>query len=199
MIFCNTENIIEIGLARKKGTQYSSTHPEFLQCKNYDRQKKDSCVLLTSATVVKGSIEKQGYKNRYLSANMDVSFPGPKQLRIEIPKDDECWRLTTKVQQAYMQLKNQIDLKMEDGQGPYRIAVFNDDDNVKDWKEKFREWDKQSSINGQYCYNLLRVGKRVFVKPRIQCISLDFVRIPATYPTLPKTMTQFISLVYIGK
>ena len=147
------------GLARKKGTQYSSTHPEFLQCKNYDRQKKDSCVLLTSATVVKGSIEKQGYKNRYLSANMDVSFPGPKQLRIEIPKDDECWRLTTKVQQAYMQLKNQIDLKMEDGQGPYRIAVFDDDDNVKDWKEKFREWDKQSSINGQYCYNLLRVGK----------------------------------------
>ena len=147
------------GLARRRRLFSALFHPDFLQCKNYDRSDKYSCVDLKgrSTTVVKDGKATQGYESSYLSVKMDISFPGPHQLRIEIPKDDECDRLEAKVEQAL--LENEIGFKKEDGRGPYRIAVFDDDDNAKDWKQKFREWDKQRSTNVQYCYNLNRVGR----------------------------------------
>ena len=150
------------GLARKIAPQNSNSHPDFLQCKNYDRSKQDSCVQLRDKKAViavnmKNGKELKGYKRTLISVNMDVSFPGPRELRIEIPKDDECFRLSAKVEKALFE--NGIEYKEDDGLGPYRIVVFDDDDNEKDWGEKFRDWDKQRSPDGQYCYNLKRVGR----------------------------------------
>ena len=149
------------GLVRKTGPKYSKSQSEFLQCKNYDRKKRTSCTNLKDATVVKNDKDSKGYTSKWLSTNVEVSFPTPNKLRIKIPNIDECESLGPKIERAKNKGFKMEDGRGDDGRGPARIVVFDDDENEKDWEEKFRKWfrNRESSPTVQYCYNLHRLGR----------------------------------------
>ena len=149
------------GVVRKSGTQYSNTQSGFLQCKNYDRNKKDSCTSLKDATVEKNNKESKGYTSNWLSTDVEVIFSTPNNLKIKIPNNDECESLGPKIERAKNKDFIMEDRRGDDGRGPTRIVVFDDDDKVKDWREKYRKWDRQSSPNVPYCYNLHRLHRGI--------------------------------------
>ena len=95
------------GVARKIGLEYSNIQSVFLQCKDYDRDKKDSCTLVKDAFIsTPTDNDRKAYSSKWLSTNIDVSFfptPNPKSrkdVRIKIPRDDECEHLDKKVDRA---------------------------------------------------------------------------------------------------
>ena len=155
------------GVARKIGPEYSNIQSVFLQCKDYDRDKKDSCTLVKDATIAMPTHkERKGYKSKWLSTNINISFfptPNPKSgksVRIKIPRNDECQRLDRKVERAYKKLgmERKFIFNTEDGLGPTRIVVFDKGETDSAWKAQYKNWDKQSSSSVPYCYNLERVA-----------------------------------------
>ena len=105
--------------------------------------------------------DSEGYTSKWLSTDVEVSFPTPNKLRIKIPNDDECESLGPKIEQAKNKGFKMEDGRGDDGRGPARIVVFDDDEKEEDWGEKFRKWfqNRQSSPTVQHCYNLHRLGR----------------------------------------
>ena len=155
------------GVARKIGLEYSNIQSVFLQCKDYDRDKKDSCTLVKDAFIsTPTDNDRKAYSSKWLSTNIDVSFfptPNPKSrkdVRIKIPRDDECEHLDEKVDRAYKKLRKtkKFVFKTEDGLGPTRIVVFDKGETDLAWKDLYKKWDKQSSPSVPYCYNLKKIA-----------------------------------------
>ena len=78
-------------------------------------------------------------------------------MRIKIPRDDECELLSPKVQRAVQDSPLRHAFETSDERGPSRIVVFDYDENAPYWRDLYRNWNKQSSPNVQYCYNLKRL------------------------------------------
>lgn len=177
------------GVARKIGPEYSNIQSVFLQCKDYDRDKKDSCTLVKDATIaMPPHQDMEGYSSKWLTTNIDVSFfPTPsksgKNVRIKIPRNDECQHLDGKVHAAYKKspaVKKSI-YKTEDGLGPTRIVVFDKGETDSSWQDLYRKWDRQSSPSVPYCYNLKKVAGIGICETESQSYNFGFCSISCTF------------------
>ena len=158
------------GIVKNRGLEYANIQAAFLQCKDYDRDKRDSCTLVQDATIAKtGDKEYKGYRGTLLSTDIQIEFfkhtsgnvvhSGP-PMKINIPKKDECEQLSTKIKEA---ISNSDENKKrlyntDDGLGPSRILVLDKDEKVSKWEKQYQRWEKQGSPDAPYCYNLKRLN-----------------------------------------
>ena len=97
-----------------------------------------------------------------LSTDAKVEFHPGSKMKFTIQENDECEDLGGKVQYALDQLKvEELKFDTDDGLGPSRIVVFDQKKGGKilDWRDQYRNWDKLTSPNVPYCYNLKRLAQ----------------------------------------
>ena len=158
------------GIVKKRGLEYANIQAAFLQCKGYDRDKRDSCTLVQDAMITKtGDNEYTGYRGTLLSTDIEIEFikqasgnvvqTGPK-MKIKIPQNDECEELSTKIKEAIANSdeNKKSSYNTDDGLGPSRILVLDKDEKVSEWQEQYQKWEKQRSPDAPYCYNLKRLN-----------------------------------------
>ena len=63
-------------------------------------------------------------------------------MKIEIPENDECEELYGATVKSVKKLTDEVGIKFirDDGKGPSRIVVFEND--VTDWVQEYQKWEK---------------------------------------------------------
>ena len=154
------------GLVKKKAWSTAHIQEIFLQCK-HDSNKEDNCLSMEDACIGAGDNTCKGYKHQLLSTNVKVQFFGNPQpplnrMRISIPPNDECEKLSQKVNKAVDKLEKgkQRIFHKDDGLGPSRILVFDKDgEDTESLEEKYNKWKGQVAPTVPYCYNLKRLAQ----------------------------------------
>ena len=160
------------GVVKKRGQEYAPNgdvlKESFLQCK-YTSWKEDICLLMKNACIKKGNSKCSGYNHQLLSTSAEISFSRDskgRRMRINIPRMDECQKLSKKVTNVIDKLDKwrQRIFKQDDGLGPSRILVLDKEDKDTNLREKYNEFKTQTIINSKgapvpYCYNLKRLAK----------------------------------------
>ena len=153
------------GVVKKREPEYAHLTETFLQCKNYDPDKRDSCIYVKDAEMYRGDNNKiDKYTSRLLSTDSKITFGDSsdnsgRKMKIEIPENDECEELYGATVKSVKKLTDEVGIKFirDDGKGPSRIVVFEND--VTDWVQEYQKWEKSPFMfsNVTYCYNLRRL------------------------------------------
>ena len=151
------------GVVKRREPVYAHIKETFLQCKNYDPLKRDSCIRVKDAEVYRGSNKMNDkYTRALISTDSKITFfdhNSARKMKIEIPENDQCEGLFDSVNKAVKKMTDEVAINFlrDDIKGPSRIVVF--DSKVTDWVTEFHNWEKSSSMfpNVPYCYNLRRL------------------------------------------
>ena len=162
------------GVVKSKLQEHRHIRETFLQCKNYNRDKKDRCIQMKDAIVSRSKIQQSqdrdneyiGYHNQLLSTEAKIDFlPGGEgskiRMKIKLPQNDECQKLSAKITESIKKLEaeKQIRFYRDDSNGPSRVVVFDEGESKSDWAKLYTDWEKTGFPNVPYCYNLTSLAE----------------------------------------